>query len=132
MVLIAVTLNAPDDWKDHTSLLDYGFDNYTSVKLSEDAVSVPVISGVSNAVIGIPREEISALLPKDHGSIVCKIETSRFEYAPVERGEVIGKITYFCDGVRIGSTDIISSQSVELKKQKYTIWDKIIEFFTRQ
>lgn len=28
MTLICVTLNAPDDWKDHETLLDYGFSNF--------------------------------------------------------------------------------------------------------
>ena len=28
IMLIAVTINAPDDWKDHTRLLDYGFSLY--------------------------------------------------------------------------------------------------------
>lgn len=31
--LVAVTLSDPDDWKDHTRLLDYGFNCYSSVKL---------------------------------------------------------------------------------------------------
>ena len=132
--LIAVTLNAPNDWKDHTAMLDYGFENYTSVKLTVNSygLSVPVISGTKDSVLCAPKEDLTVLLPKDHGAIVCRIEMSRFEYAPVDQGETLGKITYFCDGSEIGSTDIISSQSVELKKQKYTIWDKIIDFFTRQ
>ena len=28
LTLIAVTLNAPDDWKDHTAMLDFGFENF--------------------------------------------------------------------------------------------------------
>lgn len=131
--LIAVTLNAPDDWKDHTSMLDYGFENYTSVKLTVDSygLSVPVINGSKDSVFCVPKEDLYVLLPKDHGSIVCRIEMSRFEYAPVEQGETIGKITYFCGGDKIGSADIISTQRIELKRQKYKIWDKIIDFFTR-
>ena len=33
VTLIAVTLNAPNDWNDHTAMLDYGFAKYESVLL---------------------------------------------------------------------------------------------------
>ena len=34
MTLICVTLNAPNDWQDHTSLFDYGFANYQPERLT--------------------------------------------------------------------------------------------------
>ncbi|MDQ0339180.1 D-alanyl-D-alanine carboxypeptidase [Caldalkalibacillus uzonensis] len=34
--LIAVTLNAPDDWNDHINMFEYGFQNYTLVTLAEE------------------------------------------------------------------------------------------------
>lgn len=134
ITLIAVTLNAPDDWRDHTAMLDYGFENYVSEKLTLEpsALSMPVISGNVSSVPCAMRSDLSALLPKDHGAIVCRIEMSRFEYAPVEAGEVVGKVTYFCDGQRLADTDIVALQGAELKRQKYTVWDKIIDFFTNQ
>lgn len=33
--LIAVTLNAPDDWNDHMNMFEYGFKHYTKVTLAE-------------------------------------------------------------------------------------------------
>jgi len=33
--LIAVTLNAPDDWNDHINMFEYGFKKYTKVTLAE-------------------------------------------------------------------------------------------------
>ena len=30
--LIAVTINAPDDWKDHISMFEYAFDHYKTCK----------------------------------------------------------------------------------------------------
>ena len=40
MTLIAVTLNDPDDWRDHTALLDYGFSTYAAVTLTEEGKAV--------------------------------------------------------------------------------------------
>ncbi len=133
-VLIAVTLNAPDDWRDHATMLDYGFDNYLSKRLAPDPLefSLPVISGTKSSVSCTLSKDLSALLPKDHGAISCRIEMSRFEYAPVSMGETVGKITYICDGKEIASSNIIAIEGIELKKQKYTVWDKIVDFFTNQ
>lgn len=33
--LIAVTINAPDDWKDHISMFEYAFDHYKTYVLAE-------------------------------------------------------------------------------------------------
>ena len=40
MTLIAVTLNDPDDWRDHTALLAYGFSAYAPVTLTEEGTAV--------------------------------------------------------------------------------------------
>jgi D-alanyl-D-alanine carboxypeptidase/D-alanyl-D-alanine carboxypeptidase (penicillin-binding protein 5/6) len=133
IILVAVTLNAPDDWADHRAMLDFGFDNYTAVELTKgiSPLPLPVISGDTSLIQCAPREQLSAILPKDHGTILCRIEMDRFAYAPVEQNEVVGKIYYFCDGRELGCTDIITLQGTRLKKQKYTIWDRISDFFTK-
>ncbi len=132
-VLIAVTLKAPDDWRDHTVMLDYGFENYVSEKLSPDpsVFSMPVVSGTASTVACAAREDIYALLPKDHGVLICRIEMPRFEYAPIAKGEILGKVTYFCDGQELASTDIVALQDTSLEKQKYTIWDRITNFIKK-
>ncbi len=47
LTLIAVTLNDPDDWKDHEELLDYGFSEFERVKLSSliAPVKIPIAGG---------------------------------------------------------------------------------------
>lgn len=132
-ILVAVTLNAPDDWADHKAMLDFGFDNYSSVDLTKDIapLPLPVISGDVSTLQCAPKEPLSAMLPRDHGTILCRIEMDRFAYAPVKQNEVVGRIYYFCDGCELGCTDIITLQESRLKKQKYTIWDRISDFFAR-
>ena len=55
MTLIAVTLNDPDDWRDHTALLDYGFSTYAAVTLTEEgkAVARRPVSGRDGADPGV-------------------------------------------------------------------------------
>ncbi|WP_396266309.1 D-alanyl-D-alanine carboxypeptidase family protein [Halobacillus amylolyticus] len=40
MELVAVTLNAPDDWKDHERMYEYGFENYETYQLQEEGFAV--------------------------------------------------------------------------------------------
>ncbi len=40
--LVVVTLNDPDDWRDHMRLLDYGFSRYPARLLLKEGQSVPV------------------------------------------------------------------------------------------
>lgn len=127
ITLIAVTLNASDDWNDHIKMLDHGFQNYSLKKLTDRSqfISLPVISGSSNTVICAPRNDVKALLSALHGPITCQIEMYPFAYAPIEYGEKMGRIVYFCDGKEIGSSDMIALNNVYLKKQKYTLIDKL-------
>jgi len=130
-LLIAVTLSAPDDWNDHTNMLDYGFENYVSTPLNDGGIifGIPVVSGTSGTVSCGSDIHPSVLLSKDHGSIVCRIECDRFLYAPVEKNETVGKVTYFCDGVKLAETELKAFEDVPLAPQKYTLWDRIKNLF---
>ncbi len=51
-LLVAVTLNAPDDWNDHIALYEYGFQTYAETTLCEQGVCVSTVSvaGCAQAV----------------------------------------------------------------------------------
>ena len=127
ITLIAVTLNAPDDWDDHIKMLDHGFQNYVFEKLTDRSqfISLPVISGCSETVMCAPKSDVKAFLTAEHGAIICRIEMYPFAYAPIEYGEKLGRIVYLCDGKEIGSTDMVALSNVYLKKQRYTFFDRL-------
>ncbi len=125
--LIAVTLNAPNDWNDHKLMHEYGFDSYETVELEEFSIRLPVISGVKTHVRCGVSEKIFSFIKKDHGEISCVVELYHFAYAPVKKGEKLGTIFYTCDGESIGEADIIFLETVEKANQEYTVWDKLID-----
>ncbi len=131
LLLIAVTLKAPNDWKDHAALLDYGFDNYVSVPLSggKTEMALPVISGQSDTVLCSVSGQAKAVLPQSHGVISCRMEMKRFVYAPVEQGEAVGKILYYCENKKIGEEIIYTEQSVALKKQRVSLVKRFLSLF---
>ncbi len=136
--LIAVTLNDPDDWKDHTALLDYGFTQYRSVTLTETdgtQYSLSVVGGTAESVLLSVRERLSVTLPVGHGEIRCVIEAPRFAYAPVQNGEILGRAVFLCDTdgdgkeETVGECELIACKTVEKKQTKRTFWQWLRSLF---
>lgn len=97
MTLIAVTLDAPDDWRDHTALLDYGYDTYERITIAEAgalSLSAPVTGGVCDSVTLTNSEPLSLLVPKGTIPPPLLVErTCRFLFAPVAAGESCGYVS---------------------------------------
>jgi D-alanyl-D-alanine carboxypeptidase/D-alanyl-D-alanine carboxypeptidase (penicillin-binding protein 5/6) len=98
VTLIAVTLGDPDDWRDHTALMDYGFAAYESLTLCEaGSFSHPLwlVSGVQEYVMVENSEGLTAVLRRDHGEITCTVELPRFTFAPIASGRIMGRLRFF-------------------------------------
>ena len=98
LTLISVTLDAPDDWQDHTKLLDYGFANYESVLIAAKGAfsySLPLVGGKNAALRLTNTEELRMTLPRDRDELTLRVETyHRFEFAPTQVGTELGKVVY--------------------------------------
>ncbi len=113
--LVAVTLNAPDDWNDHRALLDYGFSQYESVDLVKQgdfACTLPLIGGDRESVALYVQADASAVLPKERGSIVERIELLRPRFAPIYKGDTVGRIVYILDGKEIAASPLCAAEYV--------------------
>lgn len=138
--LIAVTLNAPSDWNDHTSLLDYGFSQMESVELCdahEVCTPLSVVGGTANAVFISNPQALTVAIPKKHSEIVKTLEAPRFLYAEVTSGETVGRLLYQCDlngdGTleTIGETPLVAQSSVARIKAKKSFWQWLRSIFQK-
>ncbi len=130
--LIAVTLNAPDDWRDHTAMLDYGFSRFTTVLLTErgqETFVLPAVGGDSDSLTVRNDEPLLVVLPANHGEIRTQIQLPRFVYAPVAAGEKVGEAVYFCNGRQIGSVPLYACHALEAEKKPLTFRERILHFF---
>ena len=137
VTLVAVTLNAPDDWRDHTAMLEYGFGMYESVTLCDEGFfSAPLhlISGAQEYVIAENTAALSAVLKRNHGPVICVVELPPFTFAPIETGETVGYLRFFetsPDGTKreLGAVPLTAAYGVDEITYKLTLWDRILSMF---
>ncbi len=121
LMLVAVTLNAPDDWNDHKAMLDFGFGGYerlTVKNAGEYKVSLPVVGGTSASLKAENLTALAKTLNRGHGEITYRIEAPRFLYAPIKKGDKIGKIICLCDGQTIASSDLVAAENISYSKPR--------------
>lgn len=122
MQLIAVVLGAPtskDRFGGASTLLDYGFANYAVERVVEDREvigEVMVRKGERTSINAVANNEFAYLADKGaRKDIERKIEFAQSLEAPIEEGEIIGKMDLVCDGKVIGSVDIAAGENVNRK-----------------
>lgn len=107
LTLIAVTLNAPDDWNDHRTLLDYGFSHYemrTFFEAGEFSYPFPVVGGISESVTLTNTEPLTALLPKTgEEPSVRVLGNARFLFAPTDPEKPFGQVALSVNGITVTS-----------------------------
>lgn len=123
--VIAVTLNAPDDWNDHKALLEYGLSSTELLHFANDDITdiIPVVSSDADH-LRIKAEPINLCVSaKSKSSVRRVVQMEKFLYAPIKAGECVGKIKYFLGDTRIGSSNIYSVADLRVrnKKEKFSV-----------
>lgn len=114
-----MTLNAPDDWSDHSRLLEYGFSLVERREADTDlsALSLKIAGGESESVplkLSRPLQYIS--LKNKTVRTERKISLKRFEYAPIEENTVVGSVELIVDGKVADRAGILTAGSVQALK----------------
>jgi D-alanyl-D-alanine carboxypeptidase (penicillin-binding protein 5/6) len=117
--LIAVTLKSASEkarLTDNRRLLDYGFRYYRTKKVLEANTSIvkeQVWGGEVDSVDLSSAEDLYLTLsPRDFPRVEPLIKLNDYLQAPIEKGQVVGKVDLILDGDSISSIDLISMQGV--------------------
>lgn len=112
--LIAVTLNAPDDWNDHMALLDYGFQTVKTLSLDGGEIPGSLAVAGGEEVPLRAGEGVTPTVPVEEAEgVVRRVLLPKFLYAPVEKGEKVGRVQYLAGGQEIYSVPILAAEGVE-------------------
>ncbi len=121
LTLIAVTLNAPDDWRDHTAMLNYGFENFEYRTFFESGAykyDFPLSNAERSTVTLSNVSPLRALVKK--GDLTTHIDVEahfRFAIAPVKKNAILGELILTVNGKKLRSS-LISTEEIPSKDEK--------------
>ena len=131
LTLIAVTLNDPNDWRDHTALYEWGFSQYVAFAPTPSPLTLPVVGGISGEVLLTPRGTLRLTLPATHGEITCTVEAPRFLFGGFDKDEVRGRLVYRMGDTVLGEIPLATADAVPTVKAKQNLWDRIKNLFRK-
>ena len=133
VTLVAVTLNAPDDWNDHISMFEYGFSKCEGVELSCD------FGGVRLSVYGGEKSSFSVALARNAKWVSGKkayvrLLIKQVNYAPISKGDIVGTAVFLAaDNRVIDEIPICAAEDVEIREteiiqpQEKSLFSQIIK-----
>ena len=125
--LIAVTIDAPDDWNDHAALLEEGFSRYSVQKLvtaGDHVGMLDVVGGEISKVQVLAAEDFSySLAPGEQPQLA--LPGPGFVYAPAVEGAEAGYAYVLIEGKAVGRIPVVYGQTIEQKKEEEkSLWDR--------
>ena len=117
--LVAATLGAetsPERFKDASSLLDYGFANYESVKLcsKDDKISTLTMEKAeSDKVSLVAKEDLTVLIKKgDSKEFTKKIKVYEEPKLPINKGTALGMVEVYKGKDLVGKVELVNNKDV--------------------
>lgn len=114
VLLVGVTLDAPNDWQDHKNMLDYGFSALENRKIADVGdfrFEIPILFSDNETVTAQNLTACKAILPigKD---VISEVQIPPYLIAPVEYGEVVGKVVFKANDNIIATLDIVATNDI--------------------
>ncbi len=114
ILLISVTLNAPDDWNDHITMFDYGFTVLTNKLIECNNYNISLSDGTKKYVTA--KSEVSKQIPlTSDDKLEIKKTIPDVLTAPIKKGSVVGKEEIYINNKKIYEIPIITTEDVEVK-----------------
>lgn len=114
---IAVVLGAQGSnvWTDSANLLDYGFNNFETIKhkpANQTVRTVPVKRGVSDAVLVTAKDFYYTVSKGKNLTVTEKIELNKDITAPVKKGQVLGRLVFSTPEKELGYVNLIAQSTI--------------------
>ncbi len=113
---VCASLNNYNRWHDHRVLYNYAKSLYEQVPVDTDIsdFNATVVGGKKNTVsVECTPDETYNILKSQKDTVKKQVVFDRFLYAPIEEGDVVGRLQYVADGVIIKEFPITATETVE-------------------
>ena len=134
-MLICVTLNDPNDWKDHKALLSYGFSQLENCDLigAGDCGSVPLINSEKGEARLYCNESFSCeLTPEQQKKITVRLYGPRFVYGSVEAGSFYGMLRAELAGKTLFEAPVYFANTSKENTTEHKFFNHLIDFIIRR
>lgn len=128
--LVAVTLKSGDDWNDHIKMFDYGFSVLEALHYDDNdySVSLNVVGGDADYIKVRGGSDFDCVVKsEDKDKVKRDIYLPQFVYAPVKKGDAVGRIVYSLNGEAIGSTDIKAAEDCGAFIKQKSLGEKALD-----
>ena len=127
--LVAVTIDDPDDWNDHASLLESGFSRYSLQQIvakGQYVDTLEVAGGEAGRVQILAAEDFSyALAPEEKPQLM--LPGPGFVYAPAVEGADAGVAYVLIEGKAVGKVPVVFGETIELlPEEEKSFWQKLL------
>ena len=113
--LVAVTIDDPNDWEDHASLLETGFARYSVrevVRKGDEVDVLEVLGGENNRITVVAAEDFSYALAEEE-KLSLMLPGPGFVYAPAVEGADAGYAYVLLNGKAVGKVPLVFGTTVE-------------------
>ncbi|MFD1039238.1 D-alanyl-D-alanine carboxypeptidase family protein [Virgibacillus byunsanensis] len=124
MDLIAVTLNASDDWNDHINLYEWAYDTYDMQKLTDEEKNRYKLGDTEQNVTGYFHNEL--LFPLHEGEVQQLNKKSFLYKESIDSDDVIGKTVFYIGPKAITDTTIFSTKK---PSPKVSFFSEVINLY---
>ena len=131
--LICVTVNAPDDWQDHKTLLEKGFSRYETrrlVRAGQIMGTAQIAGGTAPDVALLAAEDLFYPLTQEERVSVV-IPGTGFVYAPVSEGDSAGYAHILLGETPIANIPLVYGGSARQLRGTRPLFEKLKALFVR-
>lgn len=130
VTLIAVTLNAADDWNDHTRLLNYGFTEVTAQEITPESFELEVAGGTRETITLSPRGSVTlGLTEESRETVSFRYYVPQFVYGGIAEGEQLGTAEIYCNGELIERIALVAEEECPRAQAEKGFFERIAEMF---
>ncbi len=115
LLLISVTLNAPNDWNDHIRMFEQGFsklENRCLCQKNAFVYELPIIGKGGGCIRCTNKDAIHAVLPVDAPTPQVELDLPHYIADPTRNGRAIGRIIFKIDQKIIAEGTLVLTNTI--------------------
>lgn len=129
--LICVTLCCPDDWEYHRAFYEDYFGKLRAFSPEKPEKILVHVCGGESEKLGLSSEEAKITLYEGEEKLLEEIICiPGFVFAPIKKGDVIGKIIYRLGDLTVAEVPLFAEENIDAIKKEKNIFKKTKEIFS--